>query len=109
MGRPPKGFTAMSNAQRQSAYRKRTDEKREQTIECAYDRIKELTIENKRLEDENSALRIENLLSRKNDKLSPADRILLVKLLGVLGSEHAGERDNAARHIEKIRTRINKS
>jgi hypothetical protein len=35
--------------------------------------------------------------------LSQADHSRLVKLLGVLGSEHAGERDAAALAIERLR------
>ena len=37
--------------------------------------------------------------------LSTADHDRLVKLLGVLGSEFAGERDAAARAIERLRHR----
>jgi hypothetical protein len=35
--------------------------------------------------------------------LMKADRERLAKLLGMLGSEHAGERDNAALAIERLR------
>jgi hypothetical protein len=34
--------------------------------------------------------------------LTKTDRERLTKLLGMLGSEHAGERDNAARAIERL-------
>lgn len=38
--------------------------------------------------------------------LSKADRDRLVKLLGMLGSDHAGERDNAALAIERLRREL---
>lgn len=38
-----------------------------------------------------------------SDPLSEQDRLRLVRLLGMLGSDHAGERDNAARLAEQIR------
>jgi hypothetical protein len=39
-------------------------------------------------------------------RLSDDDRLMLVKLLGMLGSDHDGEVVNAARQIEKLRRQI---
>jgi hypothetical protein len=38
--------------------------------------------------------------------LSRTDRKRLAKLLGMLGSDHAGERDNAALAIERMRREL---
>jgi hypothetical protein len=43
------------------------------------------------------------LLVGEASLMSRRDRKKLVKLLAMLGSDHAGERDNAARAIERLR------
>jgi hypothetical protein len=40
---------------------------------------------------------------RERLMLSRTDRERLAKLLGILGSDHVGERDNAALAIERLR------
>jgi hypothetical protein len=35
--------------------------------------------------------------------ISPVDRLRLAAMLGMLGSSHTGERDNAARAVEQFR------
>jgi hypothetical protein len=43
---------------------------------------------------------------REKKKIHSGARDILIKALGMLGSEHAGERDNAARVVEKQRARL---
>jgi hypothetical protein len=42
-------------------------------------------------------------------KIHSGPRSLLVKSLGMLGSDHAGERDNAARAAERQRKKLDMS
>jgi hypothetical protein len=44
---------------------------------------------------------------KKSKRIPKEVRELLVKALGMLGSDHAGERDSAARTVEKQRARLN--
>jgi transposase len=43
---------------------------------------------------------------KRSSRLSQNDRRVLVKLLGMLGSQHEGEVANAARKIEELRRRV---
>lgn len=94
MGRQPIGPKAMSNAQKQKAYRER--------LEARHDRIQ---TENYTLKNENRNLRYENARLRI-DMLEDNERELLIKLLNMLGSSNGNERDNAAKQIEKLRKKI---
>jgi TolA-binding protein len=59
------------------------------------------------LEDEN----VVKIAARKpnRQKLSDATKSRMAKLLGMLGSDSAGERDNAGRAIERLRREMGKS
>jgi len=90
-------------------------------LKAENDRVKNSNYrENRKLRDENHTLKMSELDLRRqltvaesiathHSTLNDADRRTLVKLLGMLGSQYDGEVVNVARHIEKLRQRIDKS
>jgi chromosome segregation ATPase len=134
--RRPKGDKALTGAERQAAYRQRERHKRSQAgadySQHIYDlegRLQEaraaadkLDKENAVLRKENTALcaqvavseqRAKNMEQRAKSMAQGKPQITIppkiIGALGMLGSEHAGERDNAARVVERWRRTTGKS
>lgn len=136
MGRYPIGDRAMTNAEKQSNYRKRLEEKEKERaingmnvstqLVNSFAKIRQLEYllkenekeleEMERLKKDNEDLHADNIILKRQQfviahmyKLDKNDRNRLIKLLGMLGSEYEGERSNATAQIERLYEKIDKS